>query len=50
MTTIKMPDFKRIDTSAARVNAAIEAKQSTPVPADGVILLQASTLKPEAVN
>ena len=26
MTTIKMPDFKRIDTSAARVNAAIEAK------------------------
>ena len=49
MTAIKMPDFKRIDASAARVNAAIEARQSTPVPPDAVILLQASTLTPEAV-
>ena len=50
MTTIKMPDFKRLDASAARVNATIEKRQSTPVPADGVILLQASTLKPEPVS
>ena len=50
MTTIKMPDFKRLDASAARVNATLEKRQSTPVPADGVILLQASTLKPEPVS
>lgn len=50
MTTIKMPDFRRIDASAARVNEAIKARQSAPAPADGVILLQASTLTPEPVS
>jgi hypothetical protein len=50
MTAIKMPNFNRIDASAARVNAAIEARQRTPVAADGVILLQASTLRPEPVS
>ena len=57
--TIKMPDFKRRDADAAKLDAAIAAKGRAAAPAataaatvrdDGVILLQASTLRPEAVR
>lgn len=50
MSALKMPDFKRLDAVAARVDVALKARQSAPAPDDGVILLQASTLKPEPVS
>ena len=47
---IKMPDFRRIEASAGKLDIAIGARGSTvPIPPDAVILLQASTLTPEAV-
>jgi putative DNA primase/helicase len=51
MNTIKMPDFRRIEGSASRVDAAIK-ERAAPEPAcdDGVILLQASTMTPEPVR
>ena len=45
---IAKPNFRRIDTATAKLDAAIEARKST-VADDGVILVQASTLTPEAV-
>ena len=45
---IAKPNFRRIDTATAKLDAAIKARK-TAVTDDGVILVQASTLTPEAV-
>jgi putative DNA primase/helicase len=53
---IKVPDFRRIDTATAKVDAAIRSRGAAPAstPADtlpdAVILRRGSTLTPEAVR
>ncbi len=53
---IKMPDFRRLDTAAGKVDAAIRSQGAAPASAlddtlpDAVILWQGSTLTPEAVR
>jgi putative DNA primase/helicase len=46
-----LPNFRRIDTATAKLNASIAARPVNVTTAeDGVILLQASTLTPEPVD
>jgi putative DNA primase/helicase len=50
MTAIAMPNFRRIEAATIKLDASLLPHSASAPTADGVILLQASTLTPEPVD